>query len=121
MKRKTAAYNRRKWRKAALERDPHCHYCRRRVFGDSPPGTPQQATVDHMTPKAHGGPDEPSNFVLACLECNRLKGDMAYETFIFIMRNKRDLTAPTLDEYRWSKYEQLIGAASKARPWMQGN
>lgn len=45
-----------------LKRDNHtCRYCH---ATDSP------LTVDHVTPTALGGTDEPSNLVAACRDCN---------------------------------------------------
>jgi len=34
------------------------------------------ATVDHLTPKANGGPDKPNNYALACYPCNQERGSM---------------------------------------------
>jgi 5-methylcytosine-specific restriction endonuclease McrA len=34
------------------------------------------ATLDHVWPIAHGGAHHPANLVIACLRCNRLKGDL---------------------------------------------
>lgn len=45
-----------------LRRDNHtCRYCR---------ATDQPLTVDHVTPVALGGTDDPSNLVAACKDCN---------------------------------------------------
>ena len=45
-----------------LRRDNHtCRYCR---------STEGQLTVDHVTPVALGGTDDPSNLVAACRGCN---------------------------------------------------
>lgn len=47
-----------------LKRDNHtCRYC-----GGSAPDV--VLTVDHVTPKALGGPDTPDNLVAACKDCN---------------------------------------------------
>lgn len=43
-----------------------CQYCRR--------GTPEVVLeVDHVIPRAEGGPDEMENLVTACYDCNRGK------------------------------------------------
>lgn len=39
------------------------------------------ATLDHLTPRAHGGPLSPDNLVLACFACNNARGDMPAEDF----------------------------------------
>ena len=47
-----------------------CEYCR----------IPQEATplipfhIEHITPKQHGGTDDPSHLALACDRCNAYKG-----------------------------------------------
>ena len=46
-----------------------CVYCAARL-------EPHLATLDHVYPRAHGGPDTPGNLVAACGPCNRMKGDM---------------------------------------------
>lgn len=52
-----------------LRRDNYtCRYCR----SDSNP-----LTIDHVTPVALGGSDDPSNLVAACRECNAGKGSSA--------------------------------------------
>lgn len=51
------------------ERDgAHCHYCRK-------PLTLSSSTIDHVIPKALGGPRwEFANMRLACHRCNKAKG-----------------------------------------------
>jgi 5-methylcytosine-specific restriction protein A len=52
-------------RLAILNRDGWvCGYC----------GSPA-TTVDHVTPKARGGPDDEANLMAACLSCNSGKRD----------------------------------------------
>jgi len=53
-----------------LRRDNHpCRYC-----GAMAPDVP--LTVDHVTPTALGGTDEPSNLVTACQDCNAGKASV---------------------------------------------
>lgn len=56
-----------------------CDYCGHR-------GTSVTLEVDHQTPLARGGADDPSNMVTACWECNREKGTM------------------TAGEFRWHRF-----------------
>lgn len=44
-----------------------CQYCGR-LF------TTSELSIDHVTPRAHGGPDTWDNLVCACLRCNARKG-----------------------------------------------
>lgn len=54
-----------------LKRDNHaCRYC-----GASAPEAP--LTVDHVTPVALGGSDDPTNLVAACRDCNAGKSSAA--------------------------------------------
>ncbi len=54
----------RRLRYEILRRDNHtCRYC-----GSAAPDV--KLTVDHVTPVALGGGDEPSNLVTACADCN---------------------------------------------------
>jgi 5-methylcytosine-specific restriction endonuclease McrA len=51
-------------RGAVLERDGwSCAYCGK-----------ETAEVDHVAPRAHGGPTVPANLVAACRPCNKAKG-----------------------------------------------
>jgi hypothetical protein len=57
-------------RTAVFERDGYtCTYCGYR-------GTSRTLEVDHRTPLARGGTDDPSNLATACWRCNREKGTM---------------------------------------------
>lgn len=47
--------------------DGRCQYCRKAVPLD-------QATYDHVVPRAQGGKTVWSNIVIACLPCNQRKG-----------------------------------------------
>jgi len=68
-----------------LERDEYvCQYC---LF--------YARTVDHVVPKARGGGNIAENLVAACLECNRLKGDMRVVEFVFTYLGK---AAPVVNE-----------------------
>lgn len=52
-----------------LRRDNHtCRYCR---------ATDAPLTIDHVTPVALGGTDDPSNLVTACRDCNAGKSSTA--------------------------------------------
>lgn len=54
-----------------LRRDDHaCRYC-----GQRAPDV--ELTIDHVTPTALGGTDDPSNLVAACRECNSGKTSVA--------------------------------------------
>ena len=49
-----------------LRRDNYtCRYCR---------STEHSLTIDHVTPVALGGSDDPSNLVACCRDCNSGKG-----------------------------------------------
>ena len=62
---------RREIRAALRERDgsaPRCHYCAWLL-------TDQDRTIEHIWPRAYGGPWEPWNLVYACAVCNGVMAD----------------------------------------------
>lgn len=52
-----------------------------------------EATVDHVIPRADGGEHRLENYAVACAECNGTRGDTPYEIFREAMRPVRDLRA----------------------------
>lgn len=57
--------------KAATLRD-----CMRRCVYCATSLEPGEATLDHVVPRAQGGPNVRGNVVAACLACNRMKADL---------------------------------------------
>lgn len=64
-----------------------CYYCGikmipkcRNAFND--------ATIDHVKPKAKGGLDIMSNFVCACRACNEAKADRHVGDFLIELRQR---------------------------------
>jgi 5-methylcytosine-specific restriction endonuclease McrA len=43
----------------------------------------ETATLDHVYPRAKGGPNVPGNLVSACAPCNRMKADMLPNEFFY--------------------------------------
>lgn len=74
-----------KFRKRELIRDDRwCQMCKVRpkyqvfnMFNVVVMENGTEATVDHVIPRAMGGPDIPENIQLLCNECNRKKADTA--------------------------------------------
>jgi 5-methylcytosine-specific restriction endonuclease McrA len=63
-------------------RDLYCTYCDRRMI----PGTSTSPTKDHVHPASKGGVFT----ILACHECNWLKGDLAADDWQeFMQKNPR--------------------------------
>lgn len=62
--------------------DARCYYCRRVTIltRKSPKWDGLTATLDHITPRASGG-GRVENLVLACRDCNDLKGDLTPQEF----------------------------------------
>lgn len=70
--------------------DKKCHYCGvKLVFGKKQKSF-NFATVDHVQPKSLGGEDALSNFVLACMGCNSLRGNMSYEKYCKLVSSVED-------------------------------
>lgn len=119
-----------KWkgRKAYLHllvrEDGRCHYCRLRVWvrEKNDAHHPRMATLDHKTPRAHGGGSEDENIVLACARCNSEKGDIPYEMYRWyrhmVLRghNRRELLDAIGDVCAEQGYQELspsVGAGSE--------
>lgn len=51
-----------------------CAYCHVGLTDDN-------RTLDHVIPRARGGSNATENLVLACVKCNREKGDMSVEDY----------------------------------------
>ncbi len=71
---------------------PHTH-----VTGVSLPRN--APTKDHLEPRTYGGPTTPQNLIMACSQCNGLRGEIDAMTFVNLILKwfKRD---PTL-RARW--------------------
>ena len=50
-----------------MQNKNRCYYCGKYM-------TSKEVTVEHMYPKAYGGPSVTTNFVLSCQNCNQKKG-----------------------------------------------
>lgn len=71
--------NRDRIRRLFHKQDGKCHYCKTQMALQK--GRHDSATVDHVTPKAHGGTYLAQNIVGACWTCNNARGDTPYEMF----------------------------------------
>jgi hypothetical protein len=69
----------------------YCYWC-------GEPLTPETRTDDHLTPKARGGTDDPSNIVDACFSCNAQKGDRTAEEYR-IWREAMGMRSPQFSTY----------------------
>jgi len=70
-------------RLAVWQRDQwRCRYCKRSVLKPSD-DAPEYlwATIDHVTPRAKGGSNKPSNLVTSCKPCNAAKGSHSAEAY----------------------------------------
>lgn len=69
--------------KALLEAQNHyCRYCHHDMPTDPKRQTIRNApTKDHVEPRCHGGPTEVHNLVMACAQCNQIRGAMDAKVF----------------------------------------
>lgn len=80
-----------------------CWYCQ------TPFTSFKEIEIDHVVPKARGGPSTLSNYAIACKCCNRAKWDMPLEDFLrWLRKSKMPLPhlierAKTL-ERQWIQY-----------------
>lgn len=64
------------WKRLAWKKDPHCHYCGKRL------ANVDEASTDHVKPLALGGYSKRTNYVLSCHPCNKRKGAAHYADFV---------------------------------------
>ncbi len=57
-----------KLKKDLWEKDPHCYWCGTLI-------SLEKSSLDHLTPRSKGGSNQQSNIVLACMCCNRRRGN----------------------------------------------
>lgn len=50
-----------------------------------------EITIEHLVPKSHGGPNHPSNLVLACKPCNSEAGHLSVAEKVAIRDRKRGI------------------------------
>ncbi len=50
-----------------------------------------ELTIEHLVPKAHGGPNHPSNLVLACKRCNSDAGHLSVAEKVAMRDRKRGI------------------------------
>ncbi len=69
--------------KALSEAQNHlCCYCHQEMPAEKHRQTKRnQPTKDHVEPRCHGGPTRPDNLVMACAQCNHIRGAMDAEVF----------------------------------------
>jgi hypothetical protein len=82
-----------------------CIYCRR--------FSPGVMEIDHLHPKSKGGTNALENYLLACAECNRLKGDMVIEEpgvswYRALARSNAPKILKMLEEHRQSHFRYNI-------------
>lgn len=59
-----------------------CFYCEcDLIYNMKPNGPNNKATGDHIVPKSFGGMNVPTNFVIACVSCNNLRGNSDFIEF----------------------------------------
>ncbi len=75
---KTQSGKKSRARRKLWVRDPHCHYCKRKIRFE-------HATIDHKVPLSKGGRNHDENFLLACKTCNSIKGSLDYEPALTVI------------------------------------
>ena len=70
-----------RWR-GLLRMEP-CNYCGQKCR------RPRSRTIDHVTPRVHGGRDDWTNLAAACARCNNTKGEMTLLRFLVKRRTQQ--------------------------------
>lgn len=64
-----------------------CCYCQCPVDHAVQPHNIRTAlTKDHYHPRCYGGPTTPENLVIACAQCNQIRGSLDAETFYTVIQ-----------------------------------
>jgi 5-methylcytosine-specific restriction endonuclease McrA len=75
------------WRTVIGEaQDMKCIWCQCKMTNER--NKRDSATIEHMIPRSEGGPDDPSNYTVACSNCNHKRGNMSVESFKEVMASK---------------------------------
>ena len=92
-RRRHANVRKRKWEAAEKRgRKPSCHWCGH-VFASQ-----QEATADHVLPRAKGGSNGDDNIVLACQSCNDKRADNVTAADVASIRKPPFITEPARTE-----------------------
>lgn len=113
-----------------------CRYCGRAIEDEG-----VKLEVDHITPKAAGGSDDPTNLITSCWDCNHGKADKSLgdrmPSLTEAMINTRE-RALQLDEYRqwqaslddvnnrllvrvWQEWIDMFGGRKEPHPEKEGH
>lgn len=94
-----------------LRRDNHtCRYC-----GGTAPDV--VLTVDHVTPVALGGTDDPSNLVAACKDCNAGKSSTTPDSDLVAQVGEDDMRWAAAIKRAAETMEQDVRRESKRHNW----
>lgn len=77
--------------------------------------------LDHIVPKARGGPDTISNLALSCKPCNRAKWDLHLSEFLQWLKRPKNTADHILkrarsSEEQWLKYGEAIEKGFRQSP-----
>ena len=70
------------------EQNNKCIFCKceMKYHNGETPLHPLAMTKEHVVPRAYGGPDEASNYVVSCNRCNSLRGTLDFKFFSIIVK-----------------------------------
>lgn len=78
--------------------DFRCHYCK----------SNKNLTYDHVIPKSKGGSNRHQNIVIACYDCNQLKGNLSVEEFWEKFREREELRQRSKSESLTTNLKDLL-------------
>lgn len=101
----------------AMRQEWRCHWCCQMCREDQ--GWMHTATLEHVVPRANGGPNEPWNLVMACHRCNGLRDRTPWEDFVIRARtlpaDQRRLAEAKLPQRRFRKKRTSVPPVER---WM---
>ncbi len=90
-----------------IKQNSRCLYCNKEFHKNFKLTTPLQPTIDHKIPIKKGGKEEKSNYVLACRDCNVIKGNKTIEEFRQYMKPFEDGNVARKDLSEFFHYLKL--------------
>jgi len=106
------------WRTVLSEAQNHrCCWCG--VHMTEKRGHENSATIEHITPRSCGGPDDPSNYAVACDRCNNRRKDQPWEVFIQAVENRITILKVSKHASKETKqelYDHGLSAHDRKKP-----
>lgn len=69
-----------------------CFYCNRTLVSGLSGYGKNRATIDHIVTRSNGGNHNPDNLIIACMDCNMVRGDLEINKWLELIKVIRGLS-----------------------------